>query len=216
MMRVLAVLLLAGCAPAPLPRRPPATTEPNETASTDAGAPKSPVIFDAALAKKRLDAVDISSCRALPPFADESLQVRVTFSPSGDATTVNVSEPFAATAFGDCLERLFSSVHVSAFDPPAQSMTTTLTRGAVKRDPTMSRFDAGAIRAAVQKANLAECGDVDRRSVIVSVKPSGQLESVTAEGDDARAKCVERVLRRIEFKPYAGTQGPSVTIEIGE
>ena len=207
---------LAACAPAaPTARRPAPAEPPETTTSADAGVPKTPVVFDATLAKKRLDAIDLSPCRALPPFVDESLQVHVTFSPSGDATDVKVSEPFAATPFGDCVEGKYRWTHIAAFDPPAQSITLSLTRGTVKRDPTLTRFDPSSIRSAMEKANLAECGDPDtRREVIVLVKPSGQVESMTVEGNDARAKCIERVLRRIEFRPYSGAPGPAVIVGI--
>jgi hypothetical protein len=214
-MRTTALLLLTACASAP-PAPRPAIAE-----SDDAGAPPpvldaaAPVPFDANAAKKRIAALDISGCQALPPLADEPISLRVTFGPPGYVTAVVIGPPFTATPFAECLQRQFWHIQIPRFDGAEQSIETTVARGAVKRDPNVSRFDPATIRAAVRNANLRECaGKTTKARVTVTVKPTGAADNVTVEGDyDATARCIERVLRRVEYAPYTGVSGP-VTVEI--
>ncbi len=215
---IVAIALLGGCASASKPV--PSSRSTTEMSETSSARSHTPIPFDDDAAKRSLDATDITSCQALPPFADEPVPLRIAFARDGHVKSLIVGGPFGGTPFGECVrERYQRLVRVPSFDEGPAAFEARIARGPVRRDETMKRFDAASVRSVVHKANLAECaqtgGEATKRRVTLVIMPTGQPESVTVEGDfDARAICIERVLKRLEFRPYSGVPGTEVTVDL--
>src|SRR5262249_50047621 len=100
-------LFLIGCGAGSRSKSPSMSARDTSPGAAESVASHSrePVTFDPAAAKRSIDAVDVSSCQSLPPFADETLHLRVVFEPRGVVRSATVDMPFAGSPFGECIER---------------------------------------------------------------------------------------------------------------
>jgi predicted Zn finger-like uncharacterized protein len=87
--------------------------------------PEPPAAFDRTAAARAL-AIDVSSCKR-PDGPTGPGHVRVTFQPTGSASTVEVDSPFGGTAVGACVAQRYRAAKVPAFTGGALSVGKTFT-----------------------------------------------------------------------------------------
>ena len=220
-----ALVLVAACGGS----SPPAASSTSEGASPaatttpscgDDTAPAN-VPFDRPAAAKALASVDVSSCYEKPPVLDAQLHVDLTIMPNGRVSEASADPPYTNTEAGACAAAAFKAVRVAPFVGPPVRMGRTVPHAPVRGKASDAKFDPSAVRSAALAQDLSECaelpgGGVERGKATISVQPSGDVRTVYVDpplGGSPRGECVARILKSVQYPPYAGDPAPGVLVE---